>query len=391
MYTQENISIPAASGAAGMKGPSSGRRPGTTGNRGGDHSANGRTSRDAGECFAADHAVLRPVGLQGNSELGRPGASREEADISRLQGIRGGQTMGSGGVGEIAFRPGGLMQDPTQLQQMEQQQGKRQQMVLDGCGKEAEEECCGEDSRNGGAAACAAADKGSGRQRLPMVAAFSGRRVVRVRSGGTDSSNEESEDTDLDGGAAACAAAMGDEMLGEILREAGVCCGEDVRGWMESEAVTAEARNHWEIAQQNVWNRIAQLQEGAECSDAVVRAAGILWDEFDQMNWKGKAARFAAFTQGALGSGETDSEQTWEEELQDVDAEVRELEERLRVLGERQGELQEAVNEEAEALGLEWDLGRWQDAVNEGRWQDAENEDALRPVNEEALRQQEEI
>ena len=74
---------------------------------------------------------------------------------------------------------------------------------------------------------------------------------------------------------------------------------------------------------------MAQLQGGAECSDAVARAAGILWDEFDQMNWKGKAARFAAFTQGALGSGETDSEQTWEEELQDVDAEVRELEERL--------------------------------------------------------------
>ena len=41
--------------------------------------------------------------------------------------------MESGGVGEIAFRPGGLMQDPTQLQQMEQQQGKRQQMVLGGC------------------------------------------------------------------------------------------------------------------------------------------------------------------------------------------------------------------------------------------------------------------
>ena len=100
MYTQENSSIPAASGAAGMKGPS-GRRPGTTCSRGGDHSANGRASRDAGDCFAADHAVLRPVGLQGNSELVRPGASREEADISRLQGIRGGQTMGSGGVGEI--------------------------------------------------------------------------------------------------------------------------------------------------------------------------------------------------------------------------------------------------------------------------------------------------
>jgi hypothetical protein len=59
------------------------------------------------------------------------------------------------------------------------------------------------------------------------MAGFCRRRVVRVRSGGTDSSSEESENAGLDGGAAACAAAMGDEMLGEVLREAGVCCGED--------------------------------------------------------------------------------------------------------------------------------------------------------------------
>ena len=49
------------------------------------------------------------------------------------------------------------MQGLAQLQG-QGQQGKRQQMVLDGCGGEAEEECCSEDSRNGGAAASAAAN-----------------------------------------------------------------------------------------------------------------------------------------------------------------------------------------------------------------------------------------
>ena len=212
--------------------------------------------------------------------------------------------MESGGVG--FFRPGGLMQDPTQLQLMEQQQGKRQQMVLDGCGgegsgiREAEEECCGEEdehSRNGGAAACAAAKEGSRKQRLPVVAAFS----RKGRPGDADSSGEGSEGAGLDGGAAACAAAMDDAMLNEILLEAGICWFEcsagDVRGWMESEAVTAEARGYWELAQQNVRDRMRQLQQGAECSDEVVRTAAILWDEFDQMNWKGKAARFAGGTE----------------------------------------------------------------------------------------------
>ena len=82
-------SFSAAAGADGMKGPQSeGRRPETTGNRGEDHSANGRKSRDAGGCFAADQAVFRTVGSQGSSELSRPGASGEEADSSRLQRIR---------------------------------------------------------------------------------------------------------------------------------------------------------------------------------------------------------------------------------------------------------------------------------------------------------------
>ena len=155
--------ISAAAGASNqpiadeMKGPQSGgRRPETTGNRGGDHSASGRKSRDAGGCFAADQAVLRPVGSQGSSELSRPGASGEEADSSRLQRIRGGhQTMESDGAGEIVFGHRGLMQDSVQLQG---QQKERQQMVLDGCGGEAGEESRNGYGENGGAAACAAAN-----------------------------------------------------------------------------------------------------------------------------------------------------------------------------------------------------------------------------------------
>ena len=109
----------------------------------------------------ADHAVLRPVGVQGNSKLSRPGASGEEADGGRLQGIR-----------------------------------------------------------NGGAAASAAANEGAVRQRLPVVAALAvsrrGRQVQFVGDSDSDSSNEESNggsegacnSADLDEGAAACAAAM---------------------------------------------------------------------------------------------------------------------------------------------------------------------------------------
>ena len=70
----------------------------------------------------------------------------------QIAGDQGGPDYGVWWCG--IFCPGGLIQDPTQLQLMEQRQGERQQMVLDGCGgegsgiKEAEEECCDEDSRN---------------------------------------------------------------------------------------------------------------------------------------------------------------------------------------------------------------------------------------------------
>ena len=187
------------------------RRPETTGSRGG--SASGRISRSARGCPAAAQAVLRPVGpSRGSSELSRPdvsqraAAAEEETEDIRLHmssevpdngvsahggaaacaaasegvmvttstskalaGFGGNRRSNSAdqaglewyepecavikGTGESASRPVGLMQDPVQLQW---QQMKRQQMVLDGCGGEAEEECWDGSSRNGGAAACAA-------------------------------------------------------------------------------------------------------------------------------------------------------------------------------------------------------------------------------------------
>ena len=260
-----------------MEGPSSGRRPETTGSRGG--SASGSIGRSAGGCPAAAQTVLRPVGssartlARASSELSRPDAdSREEAEDIRLQmssevpdngvsahggaaacAAANGVTLtkstlkalaGSGGggggyrsnsadqangsecavsmgTGESASRPIGLMQDPVQLQW---QQMKRQQMVLDGCGGEAEEECWDGSSRNGGAAACAAASERPERQRLPVVAAFSRKRPVRMapvmRSGAADSeeSSEESEEDGENGGAAACAAAR-IEAIGDELQE----------------------------------------------------------------------------------------------------------------------------------------------------------------------------
>ena len=262
-------------GAAEMKGPlSRGQRPETTGSRGGS-ATSGRESRDAGGCFAADCAMLRPAGSHGSSELGRPGASaEEEADSIRSQAIRrewrvaevpdngvsvprsamlvGGNIrdarvtgctdkaligLGGGGggdrsnsahqtstsdcaviqgAGEIVFRPGGLVQDPAQLQG---QQKERQQMVLNGCSGEAAEECCNGSSRNGGAAACAAAGErpliifpmSRGRERNRR-----GRERVSDRMDRRGEIDEESEERrtdsgeeDLNGGAAACAAAIG--------------------------------------------------------------------------------------------------------------------------------------------------------------------------------------
>ena len=82
--------ISAAVTAAEMKGPSSGRRPETTGSRGG--SASGSIGRSAGGCPAAAQAILRPVGpSRGSSELSRPdvsqraAAAEEETEDIRLQ------------------------------------------------------------------------------------------------------------------------------------------------------------------------------------------------------------------------------------------------------------------------------------------------------------------
>ena len=228
MYTQENISISAASGAAGMKGPSAGRRPGTTGSRGGDYNASGRTSRDAGGCFAADQAVLRPVGVQGNSELSRPGASGEEVGGGRLQGIR-----------------------------------------------------------NGGAAASAAANGEDVRQRLPVVSAVIRRKsqAQTVRFDGADSSSEESsegsEGADLNEGAAACAAAI--EAVNCELRELQDRTVELVleRRRLESmrDAIDAEIMQHqdavnedaWEQEQQqrrqqDAWEQMERLEQWSVCS-----------------------------------------------------------------------------------------------------------------------------
>ena len=119
----------------------------------------GITSARPSQCLSPVDTPVIKVRSQGSSELSRPGASGEEADSSRLQGVREGhKTMEFDGAGEIVFGHRGLMQDSVQLQG---QQGKIQQMVLGGCGGEALGEA-GEEIRNGygengGAAARAAA------------------------------------------------------------------------------------------------------------------------------------------------------------------------------------------------------------------------------------------
>jgi hypothetical protein len=222
--------ISEATGADEMKGPlSRGQRPKATGNRGGCH--NGGIGRGAGGRPAAGILATGVDEMKGPLSPGqRPkitGSLAQAAQQHESGQRTGGPTSrGSRGDGRPAdgkFQDG-LMQESEKLQRMAQQHGKRQQMVLDGCGGEAEEECCGEDSRNGGAAACAAANKRPEKQRLPVVAAFGRSRTARmapmVWSGGTDSRSEESSDSegaDLNGGAAACAAAI--DAVNKELRE----------------------------------------------------------------------------------------------------------------------------------------------------------------------------
>jgi hypothetical protein len=218
-----------ATGADEMKGPlSRGQRPKTAGNRGGCHSGGigrGAGGRPAAGILAAGADEMkgplspgqRPkiTGNRGGCHRIREGQQQQNAEMQ--------EQMVPWGAGEIVSSPhDGLMQDLAQPAQLQGQQctwEKRQQMVLE----DSVEECCGEDSRNGGAAASAAANGRPETQRLPVVAAFGRRKNhVRVaRSGGADSSNEESgedsEGADLDGGAAACAAAI--DAVNEELRK----------------------------------------------------------------------------------------------------------------------------------------------------------------------------
>jgi hypothetical protein len=218
-----------ATGADEMKGPlSRGQRPKTTGNRGGCHSGGigrGAGGRPAAGILAAGADEMkgplspgqRPkiTGNRGGCHRIREGQQQQNAEMQ--------EQMVPWGAGEIVSSPqDGLMQDLAQPAQLQGQQctwEKRQQMVLE----DSVEECCGEDSRNGGAAASAAANGRPETQRLPVGAAFGRRKNhVRVaRSGGADSSNEESgedsEGADLDGGTAACAAAI--DAVNEELRK----------------------------------------------------------------------------------------------------------------------------------------------------------------------------
>ena len=128
--------------------------------------------------------------------------------------------MESDGAGEIVFGHRGLMQDSVQLQG---QQKKRQQMVLDGCGGEAREESRNGYGENGGAAARAAAGE------RPLIVLTISRKEQRIRrererrrdkagalGTGEESDTESESGEDLNGGAAACAAARIEKIDAEL-------------------------------------------------------------------------------------------------------------------------------------------------------------------------------
>jgi hypothetical protein len=130
----------------------------------------------------------------------------------RITRTRTSDCAGIQGAGEIVFHPGGLIQDPAQLQG---QQVERQQLVLDGCCGEAAEEGCNGSSKNGGAAAGErplvifpmSRRRERTRREKERMRDRGGRLSMREIDEESEESGTESEEEDLNGGAAARAAA----------------------------------------------------------------------------------------------------------------------------------------------------------------------------------------
>jgi hypothetical protein len=79
-----------------------------------------------------------------------------------------------------------------------------------------------------------------------------------------------------------------------------------------------------------------------EIREPVVRTAAAFRDAFEQMSWRGKESRFAAFVQEAMEGLGGVRECSSSEELAQVEEEMAELEEKLLALRVKQQELAEA-------------------------------------------------
>ena len=173
--------------------------------------------------------------------------------------------------------------------------------------------------------------------------------VHRGREMAGDRKSEDSEDSESgsrNGGAAEETAAIDvidwndEELWLSALAEAGISWSGSVEEFCESDI--GGARIEWEKGVDGLRSRIRDMVADMEIREPVVRTAAAFRDAFEQMSWRGKESRFAAFVQEAMEGLGGVRECSSSEELAQVEEEMAELEEKLLALRVKQQELAEA-------------------------------------------------
>ena len=182
-----------------------------------------------------------------------------------------------------------------------------------------------------------------------------GKRIFAVRRGREMAEGSEpdgSEEDCMNGGAAEETAAIGeidwdDEGLWlSALAEAGISWSGTMEEFCETEI--EGARIEWEKGIDGLHSRMREMMSNSEVKDPVIRAASAFRDAFEEMSWRGKESRFAAFISEAMEGIGGVRECSSGEELAQVDEEIVELEEKLLALRVARQELAAEVAEEAD-------------------------------------------
>ena len=190
------------------------------------------------------------------------------------------------------------------------------------------------------------------------------RNVLAVRRGRETAGSNDSENSGDDcrnGGAAAEAAAeetaagWDEDVWRCVLEGAGIQCEGSLEEFVLSEGRTDEMIGHWEKGVESLRSRLLVAQGlGGHQSIAVARGSAALRQEYEEMCWNGRHARFASFVSDVFAQEDSCSNS---ERLAVVGDEISELEERLQELRAKQQELQmEHQETEVTVSNLAWNV-----------------------------------